>query len=126
MSSAKDVNGVLKASLKRISLRWAKGAWKKERPVEIKNDGLGKNSYCLEGSCTGGDRRPKNRVQAQAIEYLRQAVVEYTNGRYNSVPSFNDAEETKHEDVVNVVLIAQQKAKAGALQSPVDRPLRRW
>lgn len=112
MSSAKTVEGVLNACVRRVRKRWAKGAWKRERPAEVKNDGAGKNAYCLEGGCTGGDRTPKNELQATAIRFLEQAVYEYTGGRYRSVPAFNDAPQTTQFDVVTVAERAKELAKA--------------
>jgi hypothetical protein len=115
MSSASTVEGVLNACVRRVRRRWAKGAWKRERPADVKNDGFGKNSYCLEGGCTGGDRVPKNNTQAKAIRVLEQAVFEYTNGRYKSVPAFNDAPETTQIDVVKVAEAARAKARAAGV-----------
>lgn len=114
MSKAKTVEGVLKASLRRIRHRWTKGSWKKERPLEAQFDGRGTNSYCLVGSVTGGKTDPDNEIQARALRLIEEEIQRRT-GRRQSIPGFNDAQSTRQEDVIAVVEGALQRAKTAGV-----------
>lgn len=111
MSKSDRVSGVLLASKRRIARRWTKGSWKSIRPAEERFDGYGQKSYCLEGSCTGGDKTPKTAAQREAFQYLKKAIDKYTGNRYSSIPAFNDASSTTHEDVKIVTEMAYKMAK---------------
>jgi hypothetical protein len=111
MSKSDRVTGVLLASKRRIARRWAKGAWKKERGACSAADGYGKNSYCLEGSCTGGQRAPQTQAQAKAMQYILKAIQERTGGRFRDIPTYNDHASTTQEDVNAVVARAYELAK---------------
>ncbi len=115
MSKSNKVTGVLLASKRRIARRWAKGAWKKERDARDARDGFGKNSYCLEGSCTGGSKIPSTPAQSKAMEYILKAIKERTGSRYTSIPSYNDSPLTTQDDVNAVVARAYEMAKADGL-----------
>lgn len=110
MSKAKTVEGVLKASLRRVRHRWTKGQWKKERATVERFDGRGTNAYCLVGSVTGGKTSPDNELQAKALRLIEDEIAKRT-GRRTAIPTFNDDNRTTHEDVVSVVEGALANAK---------------
>lgn len=112
MSKATSVEGVLKASLRRIRHRWTKGHWKAERATVERMDGRGTNSYCLVGSVTGGKTAPDNELQAKALRLIEDEIQRRT-GRRTAIPSFNDSPSTKQEDVIAVVEAALARAKTG-------------
>ncbi len=108
MSKAKSVEGVLKASLRRVRHRWVKNMFKRQR--QDTSDGRGQNAYCLVGSVTGGKVHPENELQTEAINLIKQ-VIDERDGKQVSVPSWNDSPHVTQSDVIAVVEAALQKAK---------------
>lgn len=108
MSKAKTVEGVLKASLRRVRFRWVKNMWKGKRPDS--SDGRGQNAYCLVGSVTGGKTRAENDLQTEALRLIQQEI-ESRVGYKTAIPTWNDRSDVGQQDVVSVVESALQRAK---------------
>lgn len=111
MSKAKSVEGVLKASLRRVRHRWVKNMFVGKRPEAAKADGRGQNAYCLVGSVTGGETKAKNDLQSEALRLIHQAIEKRAGYRPSSIPSWNDRSEIRQQDVISVVELALQEAK---------------
>ena len=110
MSKAKTVEGVLKASLRRVRHRWVKNMFKGKRPDA--SDGRGQNAYCLVGSVTGGKTKAENDLQAEALRLIEQAIQKKAGYQTSNIPSWNDRHATTQQDVVEVVETALRDAKA--------------
>lgn len=108
MSKAKSVEGVLKASLRRVRHRWVKNMWKGKRSDA--SDGRGQNAYCLVGSVTGGKERAENQLQSEALRLIQQEI-QRRAGIPLSIPQWNDRTSTTQQDVVSVVENALAEAK---------------
>jgi len=108
MSKANSVEGVLKASLRRIRHRWVKNMWKGKRPDN--SDGRGQNAYCLVGSVTGGKNRAENPLQTEALVLIQRAI-EQKQGGAIAIPSWNDQPSRTQQDVISVVEAALAEAK---------------
>ncbi len=108
MSKAKSVEGVLKASLRRVRYRWVKNMFKGQRPDN--SDGRGQNAYCLVGSVTGGKTRPENELQTEAL-ILIQKEIQRRIGINMTIPQWNDRSTTSQQEVVSVVEAAVAEAK---------------
>lgn len=108
MSKAKSVEGVLKASLRRVRHRWVKNMWKGKRPDA--SDGRGQNAYCLVGSVTGGKTTAENQLQTEALRLIQQEIQKRA-GASVSIPQWNDRPITSQQEVISVVEHALQEAK---------------
>lgn len=108
MSKASTVEGVLKASLRRVRYRWVKNMWKGKRADA--SDGRGQNAYCLVGSVTGGKQQPENLLQSEALRLINQEI-NRREGRNFSIPTWNDQPRVTQADVVSVVESALKEAK---------------
>jgi len=110
MSKAATVEGVLKASLRRIKHRWVKNMWKGKRPEGAAADGRGQNAYCLVGSVTGGKTMAENPLQTEALVLIQRAIEEKA-GYKTTIPTWNDRPATSQQDVISVVEAALLEAK---------------
>lgn len=110
MSKASSVEGVLKASLRRIRHRWVKNMFVGKRPASAAQDGRGQNAYCLVGSVTGGKTRAENPLQTEALILIQRAIEEKA-GFKTTIPQWNDRSSTSQQDVISVVEAALAEAK---------------
>lgn len=108
MSRATSVEGVLKASLRRVKYRWVKNMFKGKRADA--SDGRGQNAYCLVGSVTGGKTTAQTPYQSEAL-LLIQKEIQRRQGGTITIPTWNDQPSRTQQDVVSVVEKALEEAK---------------
>jgi hypothetical protein len=108
MSKANSVEGVLKASLRRVRYRWVKNMFKGKRPDA--SDGRGQNAYCLVGSVTGGETTAKTPFQSEALLLIQKEIERRQGGRI-TIPAWNDQPARTQQDVISVVEKALEEAK---------------
>ena len=116
MSNANKPTKVLRVAYRRLEKAWTKSKW------VHRNKQTGVTEVCIEGAIFGfkdaqGNTNPAC-VMARdlVLEIIQEKYKdEYGRPKYRSVPSFNDAEETTHEMVLEVTKLALIRAETGGL-----------
>ena len=113
MSNAKTPIKVLRTGLKRVDKAWTQGQWAQ------KGDD-GKYYVCLEGALFGycDAKKGLTAAQDQARAAVLEVIKDRYEGRFNSIPSFNDDPHRTKEEVMEVIKLAIVRLETGEAGGP--------
>ncbi len=110
MSKANNPIKVLRVALKRVEKGWAQSTWHSRRD--------GQSYVCLEGAiygfCAGYNATD---AQNAAIGVLQDIIEDRYDGKYCSIPNFNDAPGRTQDEVMEVIKLGIIRLETDAMEA---------